>query len=88
MTMTTVEFDTELLENPALSYRARGVLMMLLPLPPGTQLNSTKLSKQASEGRDAVIHALAELEQVGFLRRRGKAFIWDGNPTRWLTRPE
>jgi hypothetical protein len=86
--MTLVEFDLDIVQNPALSYRARGVLLTLLPLPAGARLSAVKIADAGTEGRDAVITALHELESLGLVHRRGKGFFWDGDPTRWLTRPE
>lgn len=57
------------LENETLSWRARGILAYLLSRPPGWETDSVKLAALASEGRDAVRTALAELVKAGYMRR-------------------
>lgn len=81
-----VEFDIDLLDNPALSFRARGVLLHLLKLPDGTRLDSSRIAADGTEGRDAVRNALVELEQLGYVQRNGTQWFWRGNPTHWTVR--
>lgn len=80
-----VEFDLDLVDNPALSFRARGVLLHLLDTPGHTRLGSIAIAAAGTEGRDQIRKSLVELESVGFVRRTGKLFWWDGNPTHWLS---
>lgn len=88
MSTPLIEFDPELGANPALSFRARGVLLYLLALPPGTRLDSSKIAAAGTEGRDAIRHALVELQDVGYVQKVGTHWVWQGNPTRWLDAPE
>jgi len=59
------------LEDPALSWRATGLLAYLLSRPPGWETDSVRLasSRPGAEGRDAVRSALAELEAARYLHR-------------------
>lgn len=89
MTMTTddlIEFDPQLVDNPALSFRARGVLLYLLSFEPGTRLHSSKIAAAGTEGRDAIRNALMELQDLGYVQKLGTHWVWQGNPTRWTTR--
>ena len=57
------------IRNPALSFRAVGVLAHLLSLPDGAKVDSATLAKAHREGRDAVRAAYKELEAHGYYRR-------------------
>jgi hypothetical protein len=64
------------LRDPRLSYEARGVLMYLLSLPPGSPVTVDALRKEArarrgprGEGRDKITNVFAELETTGYFRR-------------------
>ena len=61
--------SNRIIRDASLSYRARGVLILLLSMPDGWETSSVWLAARAPEGRDAVRKALAELEQRGYLRR-------------------
>jgi hypothetical protein len=81
-----IEFDYDLVDNPALSFRARGVLLYLLATEPGTRLDSSKIAAAGTEGRDAIRNALIELQDLGYVQRVGTQWVWQGNPTRWTVR--
>jgi hypothetical protein len=57
------------IRNPALSFRAVGVLAHLLSLPDGAKVDSATLASAHKEGRDAVRSAFSELAQHGYYRR-------------------
>lgn len=65
---TTIDRAT--VNDPRLSFRARGVLMWLLDKPDDWQADARTIATAGSEGRDAVRAALAELEEHGYLVRR------------------
>jgi len=61
--------DKSILEDPRLSFRAKGLLAYLLAHP-GIDLSNKRLLTSASlEGMDAVNTAIKELEDAGYLRR-------------------
>lgn len=57
------------IRNPALSFRAVGVLAHLLSLPDGAKVDSATLARAHKEGRDAVRAAFGELAAHGYYRR-------------------
>jgi hypothetical protein len=57
------------IRNPALSFRAVGVLAHLLSLPDGAKVDSATLAQAHREGRDAVRSAFSELADHGYYRR-------------------
>lgn len=57
------------IEDSSLSFRARGVLVWLLSKPDGWEVTSNVLAKEGSEGRDAILTALKELESAGYIAR-------------------
>ena len=61
--------DKSMLEDPRLSFRAKGLLAYLLAHP-GIDLSNKRLLTSASlEGMDAVNTAIKELEEAGYLRQ-------------------
>lgn len=72
--------DNTLIRDPDLSLRSRGLMALLLSHNTGFELTSVAISKQTTEGRDAVRSAMAELEAAGYLRHHryrdgGKWFV-------------
>ena len=59
-----------LIEDPALSWKAKGLWAYLHSRPDGWEVYEADLIKRAVEGRDAVRSGLAELEAHGYLERR------------------
>lgn len=72
--------DRRTLNDDALSFRARGVLVWLLDKPDDWRADASSIANAGREGRDAVRAALRELETAGYLVRR--KYRADG---RWAT---
>jgi hypothetical protein len=84
--------DLVVLDTSDLTYRARGVLLHLAATyAPDTQISARALAAGTpaggeGEGPAAMRTVLSELERHGYLRRgRGTAWVWRGDPTRWIT---
>lgn len=61
--------SNEIVRDTRLSYRALGVLLYLLSRPDGWHTNALQLSRERKEGRDALLTALDEIEEAGYLWR-------------------
>ncbi len=72
-----------LLQNPALSFRARGMLAMMLSMPEDWQTYQTWIEGQAREGKEAVRSAVKELEAAGLLKENGRVsgMVWHWSDT-------
>lgn len=70
------------LRDPALSFRALGLLAHLVSLPEGSSVDSSSLAEARKEGRDAVRTAFAELVAAGYSTRRKEQ---DPTSGRWFT---
>lgn len=73
-----------LLQDKELSFRARGILVMMLSMPLHWQTYHSWLTEQGKEGEEAVRTALRELEAAGYLTKRQRreqgrmaGFQWD-----------
>jgi hypothetical protein len=78
-----------LLQDKALSFRARGLLAMMLSMPDNWQTYHSWITEQGQEGEEALRTAVRELEAAGYvtreqLREHGKVcgFLW-----KWHTSP-
>jgi len=60
----------ELLNNPKMSLKAKGLFTYLQSKPDGWKFSTERIAKQTKEGRDAVRRTLQELEKFGYLRRK------------------
>jgi hypothetical protein len=63
-----VVVTNEIARCTSLSFRARGLLVMLLSLPDGWNVTTTQLAEDNPEGRDAIRRALGELQRAGYAR--------------------
>lgn len=84
-----VRFPRELLENPTLSFKAKGLLAWLLDkgeFPGGWETEVARVCAITAEGRDAVRATLAELELAGYLTRLGSAKGGRGQRMEWHVR--
>lgn len=58
--------DRQILENPRLSWKAKGVLCYLLSRPADWRVLAADLVKRATDGETAVRSAMAELQSEGY----------------------
>jgi len=61
------QIDKRMLENPALSWRAKGLLSYLLSKPDNWQIRTADLIAKSVEGRDAVYSILKELIKARYI---------------------
>lgn len=59
--------DNAIIRDMRLSWKALGLLVRLLSLPPNFKLRLVSLSRERPSGRDATRSGLKELEQCGYL---------------------
>lgn len=59
--------DNEVLQNPLLSWRAKGILTYLVGKPKDWTTRVADLINRSTEGRDAVRTAIAELKDHGYM---------------------
>ena len=64
-----VQIRNSLLADPALSWKAKGILSYLLSKPSTWTANSTDIERRATEGITAVRSGLEELETTGYIVR-------------------
>ncbi len=58
----------EVARDGRMSYRARGVLVRLLSNADGFQMTAADLAREGQEGRGAILTALRELREAGYIR--------------------
>jgi len=71
----------ELLNDPNISLRAKGLFTFLQSKPDGWSFSINRISQQTSDGETSVRSAIKELEEGGYLKRestRKKDGKWDG----------
>lgn len=56
------------IRDTRLSYRARGVLLDILSRPDNWRVSADSLARTGSEGRHAILTAMKELREVGYMR--------------------
>jgi len=60
------------IRDSRLSYRARGVLLEILSRPDNWRVSGDSLARSGKEGRDAILTALKELRDCGYIRTETK----------------
>lgn len=60
--------SNSVIRDTRLSYRARGVLLDILSRPDNWRVSADSLARSGSEGRHAILTALKELREVGYMR--------------------
>jgi hypothetical protein len=63
-----VSVANDAVQDPRLSFRARGLLVYLLSKPDDWRASSASIARDGTEGRDAVRAAMNELLDIGYLR--------------------
>lgn len=62
--------NNEILQNPRLSWAAKGMLVYLLHLPDEWQINIADLSNRSKNGRDGTASIIKELMNAGYVTRQ------------------
>lgn len=62
--------NNEILQNPGLSWAAKGMLVYLLHLPDEWQINIADLSNRSKNGRDGTASVIKELMNSGYVTRQ------------------
>lgn len=63
------QIPNEWLRDSRLTFKARGLLAMLLSHSEGWSLSTAAIAEQNQEGKDAIRSAIAELQEFGYLNR-------------------
>lgn len=61
------QIDNEILKNPELSWKAKGILCYLLSKPEGWKFGRKDLLNNATEGETALDSGLEELKELGYI---------------------
>jgi hypothetical protein len=71
----------ELLNDPEISLKAKGLFTFMQAKPDEWDFSVARIAKQCKEGKEAIQHALQELEKAGYLKRtscKNSDGTWDG----------
>jgi len=63
------QIPNEWLRDDRLSFKARGILALIMSHSRGWSLSIARLAEQNKEGKDAIRSAIGELEKFGYLQR-------------------
>ena len=66
-----VMIDRRLIDNPNLSFKAKGILTYLLSRPDGWEVNLVDLANRSTEGLSAIKSGVKELKKAGHLKHAG-----------------
>jgi hypothetical protein len=66
-----VIIDRRPIDNPKLSFKAKGILTYLLSRPDGWEVNLVDLANRSTEGLSAIKSGVKELKQAGHLKHAG-----------------
>ncbi len=88
-----VMMNKTFLEDPRLSFKAKGILAYVLSKPDNWQVRVSDLVKRSDDGETAVYSGLNELKQYGYLRKYpvridGKIHHWESVVYEIPTTPE
>lgn len=61
-----VQIDKRGLEDPRLSFKAKGILAYLLSKPHSWRVNRLDLERHSNDGKKAIASAMSELERTGY----------------------
>ncbi len=64
-----VMVDKRFVNNPNLSWKAKGILLYLLSKPDDWEIYESDIEKHATDGRDACRSGIRELENAGHIKR-------------------
>lgn len=73
-----VMIDRRPVDNPLLSYKAKGILIYLLSRPDGWEVNLEDLAKRSTDGLSAVKSGVKELKDAGHLKHAGTRNVLNG----------
>ena len=79
------QIPNEWLRDTRLSFKARGVLAMIMSHREGWSLSINSIAAQNQEGKDAIRSAIQELEQAGYLFRTQMNYEGKFGEAVWIT---